>query len=720
MGSWREQFALSPASILLMTLLFVVLAQGTAVYFLIHQPWTGLQLEPDRESGFVRITSIFENSPASSEFQPGQILTAIASEHDEIPLLALVKTEPSEITARSTHDTFLELQGRLSNVIESSKPVTYTTLHNKQITLTPLSRTPFGSIPSTFWWIFVIGLVGLVSGVLAWTYRPNILGAKLLLGAALSSYIFHLSFAVILARELSFTAEIMEKLAFSELVFAHIYVIFLFSILSCYPNKLLSNKLLSIYICAFFLLVVGYGFRWVEIPIHQFYFPFMPPYLISIWLSYKQWKNSSLKPLDRAAVLVMQLSIIVPAGLAILLYIVPLMIDQQPAINAVAMRFVEVSIFIGCSIAILRFRLFEVEYWWFKSWLWLLGGVAVILLDMALIWLLNTPQIYALGLSMLLAGFLYFPLRQWLLGKLIPMDMQSLQDFLPRFSVAMSQAGSPLEFERGWQAALQARFAPLHIDQKAGELQEPALSENGLHLQVPALNKGRIYQLSGKQMASRLFGKTDIQTVESLLEIARMAFNASETRQQAVLAERERLLHEMRHTIGKRLQTLAEELPKPHQRAAAKETLQTLDETVCLSLPSASLQLRDHLAKWETETRQRAQAAGTSLNWRADRRLADKELSPRQALELMQFVREAVSNALKHANPTYLLVDFTRRDEHIHIQISHDGDIKPPETWCAGTGLRSMEARINALNGEWNIQPLPDQQGISINAKVPL
>ncbi|MEZ5450652.1 MAG: hypothetical protein R3E89_17345 [Thiolinea sp.] len=42
-----------------------------------------------------------------------------------------------------------------------------------------------------------------------------------------------------------------------------------------------------------------------------------------------------------------------------------------------------------------------------------------------------------------------------------------------------------------------------------------------------------------------------------------MAFNASEERKQAILAEREQLLHSMQQTIGRRLQALAEEFPMP-------------------------------------------------------------------------------------------------------------------------------------------------------------
>ncbi|MEZ5480485.1 MAG: hypothetical protein R3E95_24285 [Thiolinea sp.] len=720
MANGPGRLSFSPASVLLLTLLFVIWVQGTALYFLLQQPWTGLRLEPDRESGFVRVAAVADNSPASGKFQPGQLLVSLADEQETIPLVALATRQSSEIAERSVHDEFLDLQGRLSDMLRSATPLTYTTLDGAKISLTPWQHTPFRSIPATFWLLFLMGMVGLACGVLVWTYRSERLGARLLLAAAVSSYPLHTVFAVMVARELALPEAVMEWLSLAELVCVHVYVVLLVSILAFYPHRVVPLETLWIFAALSLFILAGYYFRWFEIPVHQFYFPITAPYLFALWLSRQQWQKSVLQPLDRAAVLVMQLSILLPTGLVIAIFILPLMFQQQPLISSAAMRLIEVSVFIGYAVAILRFRLFEVEYWWFKSWLWVLGGAAVILVDATLIGLFQTPQFYALGLSVLLVGFLYFPVRQWLLGKLMPLDAQSLQDFLPQFSAAIAKARSPAEFETGWQSVLQARFVPLHITAQTKDMQEPQLSENGLHLWVPGLTAGKAYQLSGKQRASRLFGKTDMQTAESLRGIACMAFNASESRKQAILAERERLLHEMHQTVGKRLQQLAKELHEPQLRRAADATLQTLDETVRLALPGTSLELQEHLRQWETETRQRIKAASVRLDWRVGKGLEDRELSPRQVLELGQFVREAISNALKHAQPERLAVHFRYDEGYLQVNVENDGDILPAQSWQSGTGLRSMAARINALDGDWCIRHGVERGCVCVGAAIPL
>ncbi|MEB4591940.1 hypothetical protein VSS37_13185 [Candidatus Thiothrix sp. Deng01] len=375
--------------------------------------------------------------------------------------------------------------------------------------------------------------------------------------------------------------------------------------------------------------------------------------------------------------------------------------------------------FVGFAVGILRFRLFEVEYWWFKSWLWLLGGCLVVVMDMLLIGLLNTPQLYALGLSVMVTGFLYFPLRQWLLGKLIPMESQALQDFLPQFSGSLARADSPQAFEQSWQAVLQARFSPQHLARQAIPITQPELMENGLRLRVPALAGGEAFQLTGKHMASRLFNKADIKAVSALLDIARMACRASDAREQAVREERERLLHELQATVGDKLGKLADNLANPLHRKATEDALQTLESTVRLTLSAEPLGLQACLALWQAEISQRAALAGAQLDWRAAL-FEEYAFQPQQVFELSQFLHEAVSNALKHAHPPLLSVYFSLQAGCLQVSVGNDGEISPPGNWRAGTGMMGMARRLQRLNGSLQTRYQEQQGRVWLDASVPL
>ncbi|WP_308873940.1 sensor histidine kinase [Thiothrix subterranea] len=87
---------------------------------------------------------------------------------------------------------------------------------------------------------------------------------------------------------------------------------------------------------------------------------------------------------------------------------------------------------------------------------------------------------------------------------------------------------------------------------------------------------------------------------------------------------------------------------------------------------------------------------------------------------MTQFLREAVTNALKHAQPSRLIVRFAREAGSLQVSISNDGKIQPPETWQAGTGMGGMAARIRTLHGELHIQHLVQQGYVRLDAAIPL
>lgn len=298
-----------------------------------------------------------------------------------------------------------------------------------------------------------------------------------------------------------------------------------------------------------------------------------------------------------------------------------------------------------------------------------------------------------------------------------------MQAFLPTFSASITQAVTPQAFEASWQETLRERFQPLHLEPALATLDEREpirLGENGLHLFVPTLTGHQLYRITGKHLGAHLFGKADLAMAESLLAIARMVSTASEARRQAVQAERQRIMHDLHDTVGARLLTLSHELPQPEHKQAAQETLQILRETVKLSLKQTPLRLGEHLADWRAETVGRAEAAGITLHWKADEELEGLEIAPRQALELAHILRELVTNALKHAQPTQLQAGFKQTGEGLEMAISHDGVMTSPQDWQEGTGLSSLRRRLDILQGavEWSYQA--GQQHLLTRIQLPL
>lgn len=719
-GYWREVGGLSPAGVLLLTLLLVALAQVAAVYLLLHQPWTGLQIDADAGSGFVRVVSVDAKSPAAGVIQPNTVLTQVGFAGEEVPLTSKHFLFPFMHKSRPDFQVHLQQQAKIHAFLSSGKPLTFEDKAGTAYNILPEPNTPIRAIPVYFWVFLLVFPVVPLMGAFVFSYKSYGELPVLFFIASIANYGFNFIGVINFAKEFFFSLPVAEWLFVIELIFLNIYMPFVFNVMSSYPHRLLGFFGYSVFFVIFTFYSFNFYFSWLGSSVNYLLVQSILPFLLVLWVSQVQVVKSRHRPVDKMAARLMQWSLLAPFVPLILLHIIPAALGQEPIISKNIAQLLGITSFIGLTIGILQFRLFEVEYWWFKSWLWLLGGCVVVMLDLLLIGLLNTPPVYALGLSVVLTGFLYFPLRQWLLGKLMPPENQSLRDFLPHFSAALAQADSPSTFEHSWQTVLQARFRPQHLAVQAAALTQPALADNGLSLRVPALGDGSVYQLTGKHRAARLFSKADVLAASALLDIARMAHNASEAREQAVLGERGRLLHDLQATLGRKLRALADDLPEPQYRQAAEEALQTLESTVQLSLQDEPFSLRAHLYGWQTEMAQRTAAAGVLLDWQVDEGLEQLELSSKQALALTQFLREAVSNALKHAHPACLMTRFARDAGYLQVSIGNDGTIQPPEHWHAGTGLGSMRVRIRALGGDLHIRYPVGQGVVWLEASIPL
>jgi signal transduction histidine kinase len=707
-----------PANTLLLTVLFIALVEIATVYFKLQQPWTGIQLAVD--AGHLVVTAVDAQSRAAGNIAINDIVVGIAQHEHVISLPTLLKIEPLSIGTHADFKRFMHLQTQLDTVLRSGKPFLLLTDIGKKIPVLPQPDTRLSNIPTIFWWLLLANSIGLLLGVIVWTYKPYTLEATALLLASISYFCANTLFRLLITREFHLPPDLMAGLISLEGGFFYLFMGSLLTILCYYPNRIAPSWVLPVTALTMLFLSINYHLQWLELPIHDYILPIIPLMLYATWLFYRQWQISAGNPINRTTVLVLQLSTLLPAWLVMLLYVTPIILGAPTLIGDIANRLLVISMFVGWAIGILRFRLFDMEYWWFKSLLWIIGGSLVIVLDLLLMSAFQASTQYALGLAVIMAGFLYFPLRQWLLGKIIPSERQQLQDFLPTFSAGMADATSKEIFEARWQTLLHQRFNPLHLECVEINMTRTLLSDNGLHLTIPSLSNHHAYRLSGKWQAARLFNQTDVQHTESLLMIARMASNANETRLLAITAERRRIMNDLHDSVGAQLLTLMHKLPNPEHRQAARMALTTLRETVRLSQKICPLKLVEHAADWRAEIAERADAAGVELVWQQGE-LNGYRLTPKQVLELSQVIREAVSNALKHAAPNHLEIWLKVVDDLLHLRISNDGTFRPLVEWQQGTGIRSMQHRVTtALQGSLRLLEQTTPPQISVLLTIPM
>ena len=89
--------------------------------------------------------------------------------------------------------------------------------------------------------------------------------------------------------------------------------------------------------------------------------------------------------------------------------------------------------------------------------------------------------------------------------------------------------------------------------------------------------------------------------------------------------------------------------------------------------------------------------------------------------QVIQIVREALTNAISHAHPTRIIVQFTKRDHAYELLIADNGkgfDSSQPSP-NGHFGLQIMKARALQINGQLEVKSMPGM-GTQIILSFPL
>lgn len=130
-------------------------------------------------------------------------------------------------------------------------------------------------------------------------------------------------------------------------------------------------------------------------------------------------------------------------------------------------------------------------------------------------------------------------------------------------------------------------------------------------------------------------------------------------------------------------------------RAALNEVRLIIDH-----LDASGAGLLETINLWRDQVVDLCELAHVPVRWALTPTPVDIRLSPQSQGNPLRILREAVTNALQHAAPTYMEVAVTLDLPDITLSVSHDGVRQAPQSWEKGRGLLNIEARAKQLSGE--------------------
>jgi signal transduction histidine kinase len=184
---------------------------------------------------------------------------------------------------------------------------------------------------------------------------------------------------------------------------------------------------------------------------------------------------------------------------------------------------------------------------------------------------------------------------------------------------------------------------------------------------------------------------------------------AARERQEAIIAERARILQDMHDGMGSQLVTALRLVKREDgDRAIAarniEEALQDL-RLIINSLDDVNQGLLPKLADLRYRLEPRLEELGIRLVWDVEPIRELDALPPQSALNAMRIVQEALNNAVKHACPTAITVFAARRDGAVVIGVTDDGNGFDLESAAGeGRGLSGMRKRAGQIGARLHVE----------------
>jgi signal transduction histidine kinase len=698
---------LAPRPLLSLSALMVLALAWLTVWLAMQPPWLGIQFAPSQDDSGLRVAAVHPDGPAGNRLAEGTLIRGIRSDNGGLIELATgsIIEEPDFLPSYSAFNQFFARQGRIYRQL-STTSLLLVTPQDETISLQPRKR-PLFALPTIFWFQLVCGAIACLTGIAVWAFRRDAAVSRYYALSGISFMLITFTAAIYSGRELALTEPLFHTLSVLNHLGAMLFSAAFISLVWHYPEPLSPYPLSRLLFPAYLTIWVLDTLQWLPGTDWGIRLPVIAGLGLSFALAGVQWRRSRNQPINRAILKWFLFSLFIGGSTFVAGIFVVVWLGEDPLIPQGYAFGVILTMYLGMALGITRYRLFALERWWVEVWFWLLAGAGLVSLDLLLVFVLDLTQPVALGVALLLAGWAYFPFRQWLMSQLFRNPQRDLQDLLPELLRLLLESESRKSLGESWRRMLSHLFAPLDTSDAQHTVTRVAVSENGQELHFPGLADQPPTCLAYPDRGRRLFTQHDLAFARAIWQLLQQALSYRNAYEEGMTAERSRVARDLHDDIGTRLLTLSHRAKDPQLSELARDALRDLRAVIAnLDAPPASLE--DTLADWRAETEMRCEAAGLDLTWQQQLVDGTIVLDARQQLNLLRTVREAISNALRHAHSQRIQVDINTCDpDRLRIRISNDGDAAPPEQWQPGCGLNNMRSRIVELGGTFSIESNP-------------
>jgi signal transduction histidine kinase len=694
---------LAPQQALLYAFSCAVLVVLFSIYLATQAHWLGIGFAEVSHSSELQITSLAANHPNARNLRMGDKVMALIDGHGQIVTLhpQAILEEPDVLASYALLNNFFEHQNALTRALRTP-PLQLVLTDERTVPVVAIDRS-LKALPFYFWWQVLIGLACFLVGAGVWAFQRDQTAAQLLFLSSIGVLGFTTLSAVYSSRELVLDGDLFRLLLIATHFSTILHTSALLALVWIYPRPLGKPYVPTLIFIAGGVAWLLDTFQLVPSSLWSHYFFTSAAFLVGLSFVYGQWRATRQLPIERAIMRWFVMAIFLASLINILILKAPLFFEKRPSIGQGWVFIAQLFMYAGLALGVVRYRLFNLEHWWFRAWLWFFAGLTVIAVDLALLMTLDMGREDALLMSLLLTGWLYFPLRQWVWVRVMPRDDINTATLLTKMTTHLIGAGTASRIQEQWPAILRDIFTPLEIQEQSGPCHAITIEDNGSLLYVPALAANKTLALYYPAAGRRLFNPRDVKRITALLDIAQHAAHAADAREEGARLERERIMRDLHDDLGARLLSLVYTTENEESQYLARAAIDDLHD-ILASAQGDPISLSAAINKWNLEGRRRFQEAGIQGRFSVDAGLSSPStvifLSARVHVNTERILREVISNSIRHGKPENIDIEFVLSTKVLMIIVTDDGRTTDPAQWQSGHGLQTIRTRAREINAD--------------------
>jgi len=565
-------------------------------------------------------------------------------------------------------------------------------------------------------------VTAMVAGLLSawiWALRPSERAAMLFCASGAATYAFCLGAALFLLPG-PFGETTLTVAAFLNVFGASGFGIIMIALFALYPRRLPGAAgviLVSIIFFGGWTVLGFFGPFDTSVQTHRVTLAEMALILV---LAGAQVLATRADPVAHAIAVWLGTCVAIGAGAFIGLVALPSALLLPPLVDEEFGFLFFIIIYVALAVALLRYRVFGLGRWAFQLLFVVGAGLAVLVVDAAIVLLLSLDPARATGIALLMVALVYLPARGWLWQRLVGSPRRD-QALLFREVAGVALEPTPQARAAAWGELLRETFSPLELSEAGAPGDTaPRVAAEGCALLVPGPAGFPSLLLRDRDHGRRLFTPADAALAGELVGLVTALGEARSAYDRGVATERARIAQDIHDNIGAHLLTALHAPATARKDELIRETIGDLRDVI-RNAEGEAQGLDALVGDLRAETADRLELAGFALSWNMAE--LPEAPPPRDTVRALRAVlREAVSNALRHSGGTTLQIAVgiapAPSGPMLALSIADDGQGFDGELPRSGRGLGNMQRRIEALGGTLVVTTGTD--GTRIAATLPL